>query len=167
MQIRVSNGENAGSRLTLEQGRTLILGREHGCDLIVADPRASRRHAEVRSLEGEQVRVRDLGSANGTWVADERVVEAVLTSGQELRIGGVRLAVMAGGEPAPAVQEVAHDPTAPPTYSMVGRLVDSRARRSNRVAVAALGLALLASSGAALAFTRTTLEIAFLRSSLV
>ena len=141
MRIRVSTGEGAGTELTLEAGRSLILGREQGCDLVVCDPRASRRHAEVRSLEGRRVRVRDLGSANGTWVAEERVDEAVLTPGQELRIGDVQLTIVAGDRPSASASV--------PTYSMIGRLVDSHARRTNRMVAAVTGLALLITGGAA------------------
>jgi S1-C subfamily serine protease len=141
MRIRVSTGESAGSELTLEDGRSLILGREQGCDLIVRDPRASRRHAEIRSVEGGRVRVRDLGSANGTWVGDDRIEEAVLAPGQEVRIGDVRLAVVPGDPPRTAAPA--------PTYSMIGRLVDSHARRTNRIMAAATGLALLGTAGAA------------------
>ena len=45
-----------------------LLGRdERECDVWVEDPSVSRRHAEVW-LEGETCYIRDLGSANGTWV---------------------------------------------------------------------------------------------------
>jgi putative serine protease PepD len=56
---------------------------------------------------------------------------------------------MAGGEPARPVAEVADAPIAPPTYSMIGRLVETHARRSNRLVVATLALAFLVSSAAA------------------
>ncbi len=49
----------------------LELGRE--CDgLLVADPRVSRHHVEL-TIDGESVIVRDLGSANGTWVDGGRL----------------------------------------------------------------------------------------------
>lgn len=169
MRIQVSTGESAGSELTLEDGRSLVLGREQGCDLIVRDPRASRRHAEVRLLEGGRVRVRDLGSANGTRVRGERVEEAFLTSGDELQIGEVRIAVVPGGSitaspastrepaaraasqarPAPAPVPASASASAPPTYSMIGRLVDTHTRRSRRLVAAGVGVALLASAGVA------------------
>jgi len=144
MVLRVRTGEDAGREVTLEDGRALVLGRERGCDVVVRCPRASRRHAEVRPLSGGRVLLRDLNSSNGTWVGSARVAEAVLAGGEELRVGDVRLAVAAVpvGAPAPA-------PAAPPTYSMVSRLVETRTRRTTRLVGAAAGLATLAAAGVA------------------
>ena len=123
MWLRVLSGADAGRTVELpEAGRPFILGRVQGCDLVIRDERASRRHAELRVEEAGGVRVVDLGSANGTFVDGRRVDEALLAGGEELRIAGVELAVLArrpaseGGE-AP-----------PPTWSVVRRLVDSRTR---------------------------------------
>ncbi len=52
-------------RFTIEPGRTLVLGRSAGCDLLVASPAVSRRHAELR-IDGDGLLVRDLETANGT-----------------------------------------------------------------------------------------------------
>lgn len=154
MRVRVRTGKDAGREVTLEDGRTLVLGRERGCDLIVRDARASRRHAEMSTRDGAQLRLRDLDSANGTWIGGERVQEALLTGGEEFRIGGVRLTVLAGAAPDVATSPVPGIAPAGPTYSAVGRLLDARARRSNRgvvavglVAITAVGVAALALSG--------------------
>jgi len=144
MWIRVRTGEDAGREVALGAEQALVLGRQRGCDVILRDPRASRRHAELRRLAGGRVLLRDLGSANGTWVGGRRVTEAVLGAGEELRVGDVRLALAV--EPVRA----APDRPEPPTYSMVGRLVDSRARRSNRTLAAVAGLAAVAATGLAL-----------------
>jgi pSer/pThr/pTyr-binding forkhead associated (FHA) protein len=48
----------------------------------------SRRHCELREANG-QLRVRDLGSLNGTFVGRERVDEAVLWPGDLLTVGTV------------------------------------------------------------------------------
>jgi diguanylate cyclase (GGDEF)-like protein len=47
----------------------------------------SRFHAEVRRKGSEQVTIRDLGSTNGTFVAGERIDEAVLNDGNKVLIG--------------------------------------------------------------------------------
>ena len=51
----------------LRDGVPLIVGRAPTCDLPVFDPTISRRHAEVVA-DGDGVRIRDLGSSNGTFV---------------------------------------------------------------------------------------------------
>jgi pSer/pThr/pTyr-binding forkhead associated (FHA) protein len=63
--------------------------------VILRDVRASRRHAELRPLAGGRYLLRDLDSTNGTWVGGERVEEAVVGPGEELRVGDVRLALAA------------------------------------------------------------------------
>ena len=45
--------------------RPLVVGTSPECDLVLADPKVSRRHCEIR-LTPEGVVVRDLGSKNGT-----------------------------------------------------------------------------------------------------
>jgi pSer/pThr/pTyr-binding forkhead associated (FHA) protein len=66
---------------------TLVLGRQAGSDLVVQDPRVSRRHAEIASVDGACV-VRDLNSANGTWVNDALVAsDQRLHDGDVIRVG--------------------------------------------------------------------------------
>ena len=142
MWLRVLSGEDAGRTVELpEAGRPFVLGRVQGCDLVIRDERASRQHAELRTEPAGGVRVRDLGSANGTYVDDRRVEEALLAGGEELRIAGVEIAVLAR-RPASEGGEAAA-----PTWSGVGRLVDRRTRgRGGRrwAALAATALALVA-----------------------
>ncbi|MBA3339010.1 MAG: FHA domain-containing protein [Gemmatimonadaceae bacterium] len=61
----------------LRENTALIVGRAPTCDLPVFDPTISRRHAELVS-EGNSVRLRDLGSSNGTFVNGARVETAVI-----------------------------------------------------------------------------------------
>jgi pSer/pThr/pTyr-binding forkhead associated (FHA) protein len=49
----------------LAPGESATLGRSRDCDLPIAAPRASRRHAAIVA-SGEGHRVSDLGSTNGT-----------------------------------------------------------------------------------------------------
>ncbi len=96
MWLEVLSGEDAGR--VVEVDRPLVLGRVQGADLVIRDARASRRHAELVP-EGDGLRLRDLGSANGTLVGGEPVRDVLLEDGSEIRIGGVRIAVLAT-EPA-------------------------------------------------------------------
>ncbi len=92
MWLEVLNGEDAGRALELD--RPVVLGRVQGADLILRDPRASGRHAELTPVE-DGIRLLDLDSSNGTLVDDEPVHEQVLHGGEEIRIGSLRIAVMA------------------------------------------------------------------------
>ncbi|MEM9704096.1 MAG: FHA domain-containing protein [Planctomycetota bacterium] len=68
----------------------LFFGRHPDCDVMPqGSAKVSRRHCCVAEASGK-VRVRDLGSLNGTWVNGKRVNrEAPLEPGDVLRVGDV------------------------------------------------------------------------------
>jgi hypothetical protein len=75
---------------TFRLGPAATLGRMAGCDIVLADPGASRRHAQiVRRDDGYAVI--DLGSTNGTLVNGEPVRERLLVDGDRITIGATVL----------------------------------------------------------------------------
>ncbi|MFW5829868.1 MAG: adenylate/guanylate cyclase domain-containing protein [Planctomycetota bacterium] len=82
------SGARAGEVVALEDAITL--GRSPECDCEVPDPNASRRHATVTADEGG-ITVEDLGSANGSFVNEERFERIALQPGDILRLGETRL----------------------------------------------------------------------------
>lgn len=64
----------------------VIVGRNAQCQMVIADAKISAVHAEFRATE-HGVRVRDLGSRNGTFAGGVRVGEAFLSAPCKLRIG--------------------------------------------------------------------------------
>ena len=56
-----------GSRVPVVDGDPVTIGRLPECEVSLADPNVSRRHAEVRLIDGK-ASVVDLGSLNGTRV---------------------------------------------------------------------------------------------------
>jgi pSer/pThr/pTyr-binding forkhead associated (FHA) protein len=86
------------------------LGRRLDCDVVLADPRVSRRHAQLRWRSGRYV-LFDLGSTGGTSVNGHPVREAVLEPGDVFSLGGVDIIFgieASEGEPASD-----HAPTRP------------------------------------------------------
>lgn len=80
--------EEDGARRTVPLDGAATIGRESGCDVLLASPTVSRRHALVFP-DGEGWVVRDLGSGNGTFLDARRVDEARLADGTAIRFGSV------------------------------------------------------------------------------
>ncbi len=71
----------------------MSIGRAPGSVLRISDISVSRFHAQLKGVGGTWT-VRDIGSANGTWVNGARVVGATtLSSGDVLRFGSVTFRV--------------------------------------------------------------------------
>ncbi len=63
-----------------------VIGRSRDADLTIVHPMISRRHCQLFESEG-LVKVRDLGSLNGTYLNGEQIQEAFLPPGCVLTIG--------------------------------------------------------------------------------
>ncbi len=61
-----------GSDRSLQPGPSYLIGRDPDCDIVIADPRVSRRHAMLRAEDGHWV-LTDAGSANGIFSGSQRV----------------------------------------------------------------------------------------------
>jgi sigma-54 dependent transcriptional regulator, acetoin dehydrogenase operon transcriptional activator AcoR len=89
--------EVIGERLVLLEDDRAVLGRQ--CEQFSAaafdDPRASRKHVEIRCKAGVLF-AEDLGSRNGTLVNGRPISRAELALGDVLTVGGVLLLVQRG-----------------------------------------------------------------------
>ena len=66
--------------------RPIILGRDHQCDLCLADPRVSSRHASL-TVGDDHIEIKDLGARNKIRMAGKTVTEATLKPGNTIWIG--------------------------------------------------------------------------------
>ncbi len=91
----------------------LTLGRSAECDIAIPSDEISRHHAKLQ-LVADGVMVEDMGSANGTFVNNQRVHGATLMRhGDELRLDTVRFMLMSpAAEAASAAQRPAEPPVA-------------------------------------------------------
>ena len=74
-----------GERREIRKRRSVI-GRSKDCDVQLADPNVSRRHAELRQ-EGAAYWVVDLDSTNGLEVNGKRLKRAKLNDGDTVTVG--------------------------------------------------------------------------------
>jgi hypothetical protein len=92
LSLRVRKGLPAGAVLPLRG--SLVVGRGHDCDLVLPDPRVSRRHLAIEASP-QGVTFRDLGATNGVSVNRDARREGRLDCGDVLRLGDTELVVEA------------------------------------------------------------------------
>ena len=80
------------NRLFTLNGSKTTIGRSANSTVAIEDESVSEHHCEIFNRNGE-VMVKDLGSANGTFVDGQRIVEATLKPEQTLRVGNVEFLV--------------------------------------------------------------------------
>src|SRR5205823_2551684 len=99
-QLLVVRGRSASEALKLIEGVTTV-GRHDDCQIRIKSSQVSRRHCELFEKKG-MLLVKDLGSANGTFVNGKKVEgQRVLEAGDELTIGQIKLRVAKIGEGVP------------------------------------------------------------------
>jgi signal transduction histidine kinase/pSer/pThr/pTyr-binding forkhead associated (FHA) protein len=91
LTLIVNEGGKETARVPLT-GPRLIIGRKPDVHVRVQDIATSGHHAEVL-IEDSGVRLRDLGSRNGTYLNGKRIDEAPLEAGDEIEIGVTTIVV--------------------------------------------------------------------------
>lgn len=103
MDLVIQGGKQNGKRLSLPDNKSIVVGREEGCQLVLNSALVSRRHCELKQT-AEGVWVTDLGSQNGTYVNEIPITEpTLLTSGDTVRIGPLVLEAQRGQSARTAV----------------------------------------------------------------
>lgn len=70
----------------------VLLGRAEECTVVLADRQCSRIHAAFE-YANETLVIRDIGSANGTWVDGQKIERALLQVGSAIQLGVTSLRV--------------------------------------------------------------------------
>ncbi len=84
MKLVFESGPMKGSKFDLEG--VVSVGRAPTNDLVLHDDALSLIHCRIH-VSAKTVIITDLGSTNGTWVNDERIVSAPLDDGDRVLIG--------------------------------------------------------------------------------
>ena len=119
LSLEIVEGPGAGRQVPL--GEPLVLGRDPGVELVLADVQVSRRHARI-SPKGAGAVVEDLGSSNGTFVNGAQLhAPALAGPGDDVLLGVTVVEIRSlaqiarapsAGRPVPAA--IAAQPVAAP-----------------------------------------------------
>jgi pSer/pThr/pTyr-binding forkhead associated (FHA) protein len=80
-----------------------VIGRRRDCDLRIPLAPISRRHCQL-SQNQEALKVRDLGSRNGTYLNGDRIEEATVRAGDYIKVGPLTFLLQIDGQPAEIVR---------------------------------------------------------------
>ena len=81
--IRWSSGE-----ILVDESDTVIVGRADSVEITIKHQKLSRHHL-LFSFENESWTAKDLDTPNGTFLDDKRIIEAEVTDGTSLVLGGL------------------------------------------------------------------------------
>lgn len=87
------------------------IGRGHDNDLVIDDPRVSRKHLEIRVIRNRFV-LFDLNSTGGTFLNGQRTNQGMLYSGDVISLAGVNL-VFTQGSRLPTHSNVSNNTAGP------------------------------------------------------
>ncbi|NVN91257.1 MAG: FHA domain-containing protein [Desulfuromonadales bacterium] len=106
---KVIRGRAAVSEKRFTSG--FVIGRTSECDLQVSESCVSRHHVRVDLING-QCSIKDLGSANGTFLNGERIQEAQLPDCVEIELGkgGALVSLWVERAELPKITETAPEP---------------------------------------------------------
>ncbi len=89
----ISKGDQVRAVLDFGDGREfevtdeeIAIGRSQQCHVVLEDRRSSRKNTLIYKRDGKY-QIKDLSSANGTFVNGDRIEESELHSGDEVRVG--------------------------------------------------------------------------------
>jgi pSer/pThr/pTyr-binding forkhead associated (FHA) protein len=75
----------AGQSFEIAGDKPVVIGRGTQSDIVIPGTHLSRRHAEM-IVQGDFLKIKDLASANGTFLNDKRVDNGIAHSGDRLRL---------------------------------------------------------------------------------
>lgn len=111
-------------------GRSFVVGRQSGCDIVLPERSVSRRHLRV-DVQGDRARIEDLESRHGLWFQGARQATAEVGVGDWFHCGVVPMVLREGitlSPEVPPLRAAAGDPDSHDPPTPVGEETDSRDR---------------------------------------
>jgi len=92
LTLVVLDGMDKGEEYPITHNR-MTIGRK-GTDVILADPKISRKHAEIEVLGRGYYFIKDLASSNGTFVNEVLITNQRINPFDKIRLGNTVLTVI-------------------------------------------------------------------------
>jgi pSer/pThr/pTyr-binding forkhead associated (FHA) protein len=90
--------KNGSQKVIPLPSNVTVIGRRQDCDLRIPITTVSRRHCQL-CVNNQSLKIRDLGSRNGTFVNGKRIEEATIKPGDNITIGPLIFALQIDGQP--------------------------------------------------------------------
>ncbi len=103
LKLVVVSGPDRGQSLPLQPGKYTV-GKADTCQLVLHDAQVSRQHLEVDVTDSE-VRLRDLGSSNGSFFDGAKFEALVVGVGAQVLVGATELRVVSESASAVPLSE--------------------------------------------------------------
>ena len=100
--LTILTGKHSGTNFPLDPARDTLMGRGTDCHISLTDPLCSRVHAIIRCEDGERWVIDDQGSRNGTMVNGQKINDAMLGDGNQIKLGSNEFEFRLSDEPATA-----------------------------------------------------------------
>jgi hypothetical protein len=95
IHLLIEHGHDRGTSVSIPADGAYV-GRSATNDLAIHDPSLSRHHCRFYFVDG-RLRVADLGSANGTVINGNRVIDSALRAGDVVALGQTEMKVVNDG----------------------------------------------------------------------
>lgn len=86
IRFSIIEGPNQGTFVLAKPIAAVTIGRSHDCKVAIADPSMSRSHFSL-SWDGQQCKLADMNTTNGTIVNGSKVKEIILQNGDTIIAG--------------------------------------------------------------------------------
>ncbi len=109
MEIKLVRFRKNGQQQVIQlPSAVTVIGRRRNCDLRIPLNDVSKKHCQINCDDGA-LKIRDLGSKNGTLLNGLRITEAVVQAGDWMQIGPIGFVFQIDGKPekvtAPALKQ--------------------------------------------------------------